>query len=99
MRHFSSGVKNSFLIEAFRDVPPTLRSHVSHLVTDKIYWHIEGTYKSYALSNNVSLHAEEEAGEFVVTFHQNNTLIHKTIIKKWPDNWCDEEIGRDKMKM
>ena len=99
MRSFSSGMKNSFLIEAFRDVPAALRSHVSHLVTDKIYWHLEGSYKSYVLSSNVTLYAEPKAGEFLITFRQNNIPQHQVSIKKWPDNWVDEEFGRDKMKM
>jgi hypothetical protein len=99
MRSFSSGLRGNSLIDAFRDVPAELRSLVSHLVTDKIYWRVEGSGKSYNLSSSITLHAEEQAGEFHVTFNQNNTPMHKTIIKKWPDNWVDEEIGRDKMKM
>lgn len=98
MRQLSSGIKNSFLINALRLAPAELRTFVSHLITDKIYWRIEGSTKIYTF-NDITLTSQPLNQTFQLTFHRANETLFNTTIEKWPDNWHDEEIGRDKMKM
>lgn len=99
MRQLSSGMKNTFLIEALRPAPSELRSFVSHLITDKIYWHNAGVFKSYPLSTTITVYSEQKQDEFHLTFKNSDVPLFKTVIKKWPENWSDEDPGRDKMKM
>ena len=99
MHQFTSGMKSNFLIDAFRQAPAELRSDISHLVTDKIYWHNAGAYKNYALSSTVIVYSEQTQDELTITFKKGDTPLYKTTIKKWPENWSDEDPGREKMKM
>lgn len=99
MRHFSSGIKNNELIEAFRQVPQELRSAVSTLVTDQIFWKPAGSQKMYALPNGIKVYHHQNGNEHCLEFKEGAVSLHYTTIKKWPANWHDEAVDREKMKM
>jgi hypothetical protein len=98
MRQLSSN-KNSYLIEAFRGVPVELQRTVSTLITDQIYWQVAGSYKTYSLSSDIKVHYQHVEDQHTIKFKKGDTTLFTTTIKKWPDNWHDEALERDKMKL